>query len=92
MWLHIYTCKCHIYKYCTSLIFGTNGTPYKVTLTAHARRGLKITAFARYDGATDHMRNPGPCFTSDFSPQLRDKIRNGKPGFEATCSDGFHVI
>ena len=25
IWLHIYKCKCHIYKYCTSLIFGTNG-------------------------------------------------------------------
>ena len=25
-----------------------------------------------------------PGFTSNFSPKLRDKIRNGKPGFEAT--------
>ena len=23
-------------------------------------------------------------FTSDFSPKLRDRIRNGKPGFEAS--------
>jgi len=31
--------------------------------------------------------NPGSLFRPDFvSPKLRDKIRNGEPGFEATLS------
>ena len=51
--------------------------PHITCLFAASHRGSKLLAL-----------NPGFSFRilsrSDFSPKLQDKIRNGKPGFEAS--------
>ena len=52
------------------------------TKPSHTHHVMTLLAFARYccdDSATDHVRNPSRL-PSDFSPKLRDKIRNGKLG------------